>query len=719
MPGRSSTPCARPGAIPALPAAPPAKPPRRLPALLCGLAAAGACDETRAGQAPAMLEPVTVTGSRTEGESLRRPYSVDSVDALRIRSGQPGIDASEALARVPGLVVQNRHNYAQDLQISSRGFGARTPFGVRGVKLIADGIPASAPDGQGQAATFNLDTAERFEVLRGPMATLYGSNAGGVIQMFSRDGEGRPQAEAATLAGSHGTRKHRLGSSGSVAGVGYVLDASRMHTGGYRRHSAATRYQTFAKATRESAGARLALVFNGLEQRDTQDPQGLDWQAYRRDPRAASPAALQYDTRKSIRHSQLGASYERRFGAATLQATLYAGRRRVVQYQSIPKAAQQAPTSAGGVIDFDRGFHGAGLRWMQPLAAGPGELTLVAGLDYDRSREDRKGYENFVGDVLGVRGALRRDEIDTATSLDPYVQAEWVAGPWTLQAGLRYGTVEIEVDDRYGANGDDSGRRRYAMAAPAVGAAYALSPGLSVYASAGKGFETPTQGELAYAPGGGGLNADLRPARSRQYEIGVKARLAGHTRMNAAAFRIETRDEIVVAAAQGGRTSYRNAAGTLRRGVELGVESRLAERWRAALAYTWLDASYDRAFSDGGERIAAGNRLPGVPGHSLWAELAWEPAAGVDTALEAVYRDRVHVDDANRARPAPATLTLNWRAQLEQRTGPWTFRQMLRVDNLLDRDYVGSVIVGDGNGRYYEPAPGIAWYAGVDVSYRF
>src|SRR5690606_2563642 len=135
-------------------------------------------------------------------------------DRWQIRDGQLGINASEALNRVPGLVVQNRQNYAQDLQISSRGFGARSAFGVRGIKLITDGIPASTADGQGQAATFNLDTAERIEVLRGPASALYGSNAGGVIQLFSRDGQGAPTVGAQTLFGSDGLRRNRLNAEG-------------------------------------------------------------------------------------------------------------------------------------------------------------------------------------------------------------------------------------------------------------------------------------------------------------------------------------------------------------------------------------------------------------------------------------------------------------------------------------------------------------------------
>jgi iron complex outermembrane receptor protein len=258
-----------------------------------------------ADDAPLILDPSVVTGSRSANPTFDLPYSVDSISREQISDGQLGINASEALSRVPGLVVQNRQNYAQDLQISSRGFGARSAFGVRGIKLVADGIPASTPDGQGQAATFNLDTAERIEVLRGPAATLYGSNAGGVIQMFSRDGEGPPRIGAETLVGSDGLNKNHLTAEGAANGAGFVLDASRMDTDGYRDHSSARRDQTFAKLNfQPDDDSKLALIYSSLEQNGTQDPLGQTWAAYKADPRSVAPAALEYNTRKSIDHQQ-------------------------------------------------------------------------------------------------------------------------------------------------------------------------------------------------------------------------------------------------------------------------------------------------------------------------------------------------------------------------------------------------------------------------------
>jgi iron complex outermembrane receptor protein len=681
----------------------------------------GACNSALGDNSPLVLDPSVVTGSRSASPTFDLPYSVDGISHEQISDGQLGINASEALSRVPGLVVQNRQNYAQDLQISSRGFGARSAFGVRGIKLIADGIPASTPDGQGQAATFNLDTAERIEVLRGPAATLYGSNAGGVIQMFSRDGEGPPRIGAETLVGSDGLNKNHLSAEGAANGAGFVLDASRMDTNGYRDHSSARRDQTFAKLNfQPDDDSKLALIYSSLEQNGTQDPLGQTWDAYKADPRSVSSSALTYNTRKSIDHQQVGMNYARYFGDATLQVNGYTGRRSVIQYLSIPGTIPAG--RRGGVVAFDRTFYGGSVHWLQPFASAPGDLTLIAGLDYDRSQDDRQGYSNTVNGVQGIKGALGRDETDTATSLDPFVQANWLLGDWTLQAGLRHNTMKMDVDDRFisGTDGDDSGSKTYQKNTPSVSVMYAFTPDLHGYVSAGKGFETPTQAESAYSSSSNGFNFALKPSVSTQYEIGLKARLGQDTRINAAVFQITTDDELVIQQSVGGRSTYQNAGRTLRRGFELGIESQLAEHWTTSLAYTRLQATYDSDFISGtSTAVDKGNYLPGVPQTTLFAELNWKPRDWVSTALEGMYRSKVYVEDTNSQHAAPGYSVFNWRARFEQKVEHWTFHQTLRLDNLLDRQYVGSVIVGDSNGRYYEAAPGRSWYAGAGAEYQF
>ena len=691
-----------------------------LPTLFMPLAAQG-----EVANATYQAEPLVVTGSRYQASGWQLPFSVNRIDAEQATLGKPGVNLSEALGSVPGLVVQNRQNYAQDLQISSRGFGARSAFGIRGIKLLADGVPLSNPDGQGQAATFDLDTLERIEVLRGPFASVYGSNSGGVIQLFSRDGEGAPRVSVDSSQAAYGTSRSRIAAEGGNDKAGFIINRSHFETDGYRDHSGAILDKTFAKLTLYPDDvSKLSLSFSELDQNDTQDPQGLTWGEVKTDRRAASSNALKFNTRKTVDHRQFGLNYERSFAAGTWQSTLYSGTRRVIQYQSIPKNNQLPPRdpdrkSSGGVIDFERRFHGIGNRWIQSFDLGSSLLTVTTGLDYDYSRDDRQGYENFIGTTLGVKGNLRRDERNEVTSLSPYIQGAWQLGKLDLQAGLRHSQVAFDVDDRFLSNGDDSGSVTYRELTPTLGASYALLPDLNIYVSWGKGVETPTLNELSYSGPDNSFGFDLQPATSEQIEVGLKARLTEATRLQLALFQIDTDDELVVESASGGRSRFQNAAQTRRRGVELALESRLSDSLRANLAYTQIEAIYSKDFTSNTRLIESGNKLPGIPARTLYGELAWQPLGWFSTAIEGLYRSQLYVEDSNTAKTAPSYALFNWQARFEQQVGALTFNQVLRIDNLFDREYIGSVIVGDRNGRYYEPGPERAWYVGAGVQYQF
>jgi iron complex outermembrane recepter protein len=679
-------------------------------------------------QATISTPVVVVSGSRMEHSSFDLAAAVDVVNAGQIQDAQLRVNASESLNSVPGIVVQNRQNYAQDLQISSRGFGARSAFGVRGVRLLTDGIPATMPDGQGQAATFNLDMAERIEVLRGPFSALYGNHSGGVVQLFTRDPHGRPSIEVSTAAGSDGIRKTDVNAEGMAGPVGFLIDASRFETNGYRQHSAAMREQGYAKlVTRPDSDSRVTVIANALHQPDTQDPLGVSWATYQRDPRACevdrsdtqSPArcyADRYNTRKSNDHKQIGLAYERRFGQDSLHLTVYGGNRSVIQYQSFSKAFQAPASHSGGVIDFDRDFDGIDINWQDHRGFAGGTLRTTIGLEYGASTDDRKGFENFIGNQSGVKGSLRRDETDDLRTLDPYAQTEWERGRWILTAGLRHTRLAIDVHDRFLSNGNDSGSVTYQRSTPLVSALYKLAPTLNVYASAARGFETPTLNELFYSGSGGGFNFALRPSTSINVETGAKAILPGHVRADVAIFQTRTQGELVVDGSSGGRTSYRNAGRTLRQGLELSVRAGADSGWNGRLAATVLRAVYDDSFGS----VPAGSRLPGVPNASLYGDLGWRDEAGrVDAALETFASAKAYPDDANLAQAAPGYAIFNARVQTHQQFGEWSVKEFARLNNLFDRTYVGSLIVGESNQRYYEPAPGRNWVIGLSAQYQF
>ncbi|MGQ0751492.1 MAG: TonB-dependent receptor family protein [Betaproteobacteria bacterium] len=686
---------------------------------LCAALAARAQDAPQ--PTPTLLPEVTVSATRVEHESSDLPVSIDAVGRRAIHEDNPQVNLSETLNRVPGVVVQNRQNYAQDLQISSRGFGSRATFGVRGIRLIADGIPATMPDGQGQAASFNLSSAQRIEVLRGPFSSLYGNASGGVIQIFTADGPPEPTLTGSLYRGSHHTTKFGLQYGGTQGALNYLVDASRFDTDGYREHSAARRDHVNAKL-KFDAGPRgtFTLVLNALDQPETQDPLGLTADQVAQNRRQAGTNALAFDTRKSVAQNQAGVVYDLPLTSRDkLQARLYAGDRQVTQYLAIPLVFQGAATHSGGVVDLDRGYGGGGLRWTRDATLANAPIVFSFGVDHDRMAERRRGFINN----FGVAGALKRDEDDSVTNTDFYAQAEWaVATRWNLLAGVRHSRVEFESTDYFisASNPDDSGAVDFSRTTPVVGATFKLTPALNLYANAGKGFETPTFAELAYRPGGAtGLNFALKPARSTHYEAGAKAMLGAASRLNIAVFHIDVKDEIVVNAASGGRTDFKNAAETRRKGLEVLWEARFGRGLEAAVAYTLLDARFEQPFTSGATTVTPGNRLPGVPPYTLYGELVWRHAAsGFHAGLEGRRNGKVYVNDAN-SESAAAYTVWNVRAGFEQRTRNWRFTEFVRIDNATDRRYIGSVIVSEANGRFYEPAPERTFLLGFNAALKF
>lgn len=690
--------------------------------VLAGQAQAQQADAGGQGQAR-QLDAVVVTATRSQADPFEVPASIDAVDVQdRLRLGA---SPAEVLGGVPGVVARDRHNYAQDTQIAIRGFGARSTFGIRGIRLYADGIPASQPDGQGQVSHFNLDAAERIEVLRGPFSALYGNASGGVIQVFTAPGTDPPQWQWGGNGGSFGTLSTGLDDRTAGNGFDANLDYSHFQTDGERAHSRARRDVFNARLALELApSARLTLVGNMLDQPWTQDPLGLTWAQFKADAHQTTPEASTYDTRKYTRQATLGAILELDLGAHdSLRLMGYGGSRAVGQYLAIPASAQAAPRHAGGVVDLDNGFGGTDLRWAHKAQVAGRPLELSAGVAADQLDQHRRGYENFIGTTYGVQGRLRRDEDVRVRSVDQYAQLDWrFAQRWSLLAGVRHSRVTLRVRDHYIAPGnpDDSGHVAYSATTPVAGLMWRASDALHLYASVGRGFETPTIAEAAYrADGGAGLALDLKPVTSRNGEIGAKWR-AGTVSAELALFQSDSDNELAVATSNGGRTTYRNVASARRRGAELALDWDLAADWTAELAYARLDARFTSAFLGCSARcaapdtpVASGARLPGVPAHTATLAVRWQPVQGWNAAVDASNSGSAVADDFGAAR-APGYTVFGAEAGYRWSLARGALRTFLRVDNLADRDYVGSLIVNDSNGRYFEPGAGRSWLLGLE-----
>ncbi len=690
-----------------------------LPAIFAPLSASAADNE----------QTMVVTASPGPVSELETPAAVSVVTGDDLRYAAPQINLSENLGSVPGLQILNRQNYAQDLQLSIRGFGSRSTYGVRGIRLYVDGIPATMPDGQGQTSNIDLDSVASVEVLRGPFSALYGNASGGVIDVKTETGEAPPTIEASSYYGSFGTWRYGLKASGATGDgtqpgdVNYTVSSTRFTTHGFRDHSDARKNLANAKlGVRIDDVSTLTLLLNSVDIR-ANDPGGLSYSEWRDNPRQ-SPRGEQYDTRKTIRQTQAGLNYQRALSTSDdLSITAYAGQRETVQYQSIPAGPQRNPTHPGGVIDLSRHYQGIDSRLTHRDTLWTLPVDVTVGLNYENMSENRKGFENFTLDngvpLYGIKGDKRRDERNLMWNLDPYLQSSWqLSDALSLDAGVRYSSIWFDANDHYitAANGDDSGEASYHKWLPAGALKYKVTDAWNVYLSAGRGFETPTINELSYRSGGqNGLNLALKPSTSDTVELGSKTRI-GNGLFSAALFQTDTDNEIVVDASSGGRTTYKNAGKTRRQGLELSLDQQFAWDWKLKMAWTLLDATYRSNAC--GATDCNGNRMPGIARNMGYASFGYQPEQGWYAGADVHYMGDIMADDENSAK-APSYIVAGLNTGYKFLYERWALDLFGRVDNLFDKGYVGSVIVNESNGRYYEPAPGRNYGVGMSVSYRF
>lgn len=655
---------------------------------------------------------IVISANRTEQRRFDAAASIDAVVVNSFKTPSPLVNLSELLSAVPGLQVRERQNYAQDLQVSVRGFGTRSTFGVRGVRILIDGIPATNPDGQGQAATASLTSTKRIEVLRGPVAQLYGNAAGGVVQIFTNDPPrgSEPAFGAISLgAGSNNQRQAdlTLGIGGET--VGGLIDMSQYDTDGYRNHSAARRRQLNAKiVARPSSDTTVTAIFNAFDQPLAQDPLGLTHDQFLASPRQVTPGALTFNTRKTIEQQQAGVVVEHRISASdSLITRLYGGNRQVFQTLALSGIASN---SSGGVVKLDSTFEGVGASWTHRTQFLAQPLNWTVGVDGDNLRQQRNGYVNN----SGTPGDTRRDEVDGANNLDLFGQADWAFAPhWVATAGVRQSRVRFSVDDHYitAASPNDSGGVEYRNTSPVLGLVWHASDAINVYGNLGSGFETPTLAETAYRLNATGPNLGLKPSRSVQGEVGMKIRSGRHS-LDLALFDARSQNEIVPLIVDNGRSIFQNVDGVERRGAEASWKATW-DKVTTQLSYTLLNASFRNSFVNGANaRIAAGNRLPGAPMHSLFLQAQYRPIDPVSLALEMRMESRAYVDDIN-SDSAPGYAVMNASAGYAFTAGANKMYLFGRLDNMLNRNYAGSVIVNDSNRRFFEPAAARRVFVGL------
>ena len=696
-------------------------------AITMGMASTFVWSEESSNDQIEPLPVIKVEATRTDTPYMQTPASVYRVDAPK-NDQSLQVNLTELVKGIPSVQLRNRENYAQDLQLSMRGFGARSTFGVRGIRLYVDGIPATMPDGQGQTSNIDINSLSHLEVLTGPFSSLYGNSSGGAVLATTREGQGKDSIEMNYAGGSHNKNRAGIVLQGGAKNQNepsYIVSSSYFDTDGYRDHSGANKVLSNAKLTWNlDDGSKINWVTNYVKIH-ADDPGGLTRADWEKNPKQVAKNVLDYNARKTIDQTQTGLTWSKPLNDQNeLYAMTYIGQRQVTQYQSIPDTVQKNPNTpyqAGGVIDFKRDYYGADFRW-----TGKDLLPYTqfsAGVAIDAMNEDRQGYQNFndAGDK-GIKGAVRRDERNTLWNVDPYLQASWsFLQTMRLDTGVRYSNVHYKSKDHYivGLNGDNSGKTTYEEVLPSVALSWQIIPEVLAYASYAKGFETPTFTEMAYPAQGGASMFDLKPSKSDNYELGLKSsNTLGD--FNLATFYIETKDDIVAAESMGGRATFRNADKTLRKGIEFAWNKKLWKDIAVNASYAYLDATFDSKVPAAGKvaEIPEGNAIPGIAKNQAFIGLVWQPEQGFYAGLDTQFMDKVYVNDINSDAAASYTVASIYTGYAWKRAD-WGINGFARVDNLFDKNYAGSVIVNEGSSRFFEPADGRNWSAGLKVSKQF
>ena len=657
--------------------------------------------------APA-TEPVVISASRRPEPLWETPAAIGFLGSAELDAAGPRVQAAEALQRLAGISAADRGNYAQDPQLSVRGFGARAAFGVRGIRLISDGIPASIPDGQGQASSFAMSSAERIELLRGPMAVLHGNASGAVIQTFTRLPPEGLSFDAQAYAGSLGLRKSSIQASFREAASDALIDYTDFSIDGYRINSAASRNQLHGIYRYQwSDAAQIRLVAQRWDQPYAQDPAGLTLDQFKKDPRQAGTNTLERRVRKQTAQDQLGLAFDYRLHKDTdLSVYTFAGRRENLQY-----------LVSNNWIGLDRDYQGLGTRLSRRTSALSIPIRWSLSVERESSDERRQSGSSLLGEK---QGDLSRNEVQSAVSEQAVLIAHAdVSERFSVFGGIRHGKVSLRANDNFLSDGQDgSGKVSYQQTSPVLGVQHWLNRDQQLFLSAGKGYETPTLAELSYisdlqTPGRivPRFNTQIAASHNRQWELGWRGRRADIHRWELVAFQVRSSNEIVVDRSSAGQNSFRNAPGTERYGLELGWHAKWSPQWQSVLSLTSMKANYRGSWLVNG-RSLDGHWMPAIPDQTVFAEMRFQQAQSL-SALELRHVGKRYANDLNTL-SAAAFQTVALRSQYNFMVGKNRLTAIARVDNLFDRRYVGSVIVN--NASPFEPSPGRSVWMGLRAS---
>ena len=635
------------------------------------------------------LSEVALQAPKTETPRNQLPFSlsVQSVDEFQKIYQQ--LSLQEYLVAVPGLFTQNANNYAQDLRISLRGFGARAAFGIRGIKLIVDGIPETTPDGQGQLDNLPLGLLSSVEVLRGPSASLYGNASGGVLYLNTMDQLENETIQLQSRLGAYGFQSYQLNTSLKGKKTVALLHINRTKTDGFRQNSGfeQTLFNTKIKH-RLSSKSTLQLQLNYTDSPRAEDAGGITLEDTEADWSQARQRNVAYDTYESVNQFKSGLRWQQDWGEQWNLDTY--------GFYTFRDFYGKLPFENGGIIDLTRNYFGFGSR----LNYIQDKHRWQIGIETAQQADQRDRYLN----LNGVQGSLSFSQLESFGSFGIYILDEVRWEKVLLRTSLRYDDLRLGADSV-------SEDQTYQVLNPSVGLSYEVAPQQRLFANFSSSFETPALSELSANPSGAeGLNLELEPARALNYELGWKG-LWAKTRMEANVFFIESTNEILPYELEAfpGRAFYRNAGATQRWGVEV-FGSYQWEQWELQASMT--QAQY--RFTE--NNISEGNTLPGIPNSQFFLQLGYTSLQNWQFQLTGEHIGSLYADTANAVQ-IKAFQKVRLQGGKTIALGNLELNLFAGINNLFDVRYFDNIRLNAFGGRYYEPAPGRNAFFGLSAAF--
>jgi iron complex outermembrane receptor protein len=655
------------------------------------------------------LGEIVVTSPRVEKELAKVPAGIGIADQDDIQLGTQQLGLDESLVKVPGVFMLNRYNFTQDLRIAIRGFGARANFGIRGIKLYADDIPLTLPDGQGGVDNIDLSSAERIEVIRGPSSSLYGTSSGGVINIYTEEGPATPFAEGRYSFGEYDFMKYNLKAGGQKDQLNYLVNVGRYELDGYRDHSRTESALMNSKFRYTIDGTSdLTAVINVVDSPVADDPGALTAAEVRANRKQVAPAALRFDGGELLEQQQVGLVYRKLLGDKHEV--------RLRNYYVFREFENKLAFNPGGQVFFNRFFFGGGGQYI--FHGDSNRFTF--GFDLDAQNDDRKRFNN----ENGALGALTLNQDEDVVSTGFYAQNEYrLTDTVELTTGIRYDKIEFEVNDSFLVNGDDSGIIQFDNMSPMFGLLWGPRPELNVYGNISTAFETPSTTEFANPAAGGtagGFNQNLKPQTATNYEIGVKGTLPWWgTYYDLAVFHIKVEDELVPFELPGlpGRSFFNNAGESERDGLEVLLSARPLSGLTALFTYTYSAFEFESfrvVDAGGGVTVFDGKEIPGIPRHFGNFELAYFHPAGFYAIWNTLLVGPFFADNANRVEVDGYGVS-NLRFGYARDIGGVELSPFVGVNNIFDKEYNANIRINAGFGRFFEPAPDMNAYAGLSL----